>query len=121
MDGEFDMEQMYWNIVKYFDNAGETGMELLKWWDRWVDVLLTLIIDTYPRQVFGTSTENPKIHKQGPCGLDRIEAQWQAKHVRLEAPLLDLQGNSQLNCQENTPISSSSLAMSGIHDENCPL
>ena len=43
MDGEFDMEQFYWNIVKFFENAGDYGVQLLQWWDRWVAVVfLTL-------------------------------------------------------------------------------
>ena len=36
MDGEFDMCEMYWNIVRYFETAGTRADELLTWWDQYV-------------------------------------------------------------------------------------
>ncbi len=36
IDGEFNMEEFFWNVVSIFEGAGEFGRELLAWWDKYV-------------------------------------------------------------------------------------
>lgn len=74
MDGEFDMEQFYWNVVDVFEDSGEFGDELLAWWDR---------------AVFGTSRSDlAKGGKQlavpsQPSSISLLKAQRAAKRKRL--------------------------------------
>ncbi len=36
LDGEFNMQEFYWNVVGIFEDSGDFGAELLAWWSRYV-------------------------------------------------------------------------------------
>ncbi len=36
LDGDFNMQEFYWNVVGIFEDSGEFGTELLAWWSRYV-------------------------------------------------------------------------------------
>lgn len=40
LDGDFNMQDFYWNVVGIFEDSGEFGAELLAWWSRYASKIL---------------------------------------------------------------------------------
>ncbi|TDL15642.1 hypothetical protein BD410DRAFT_853505 [Rickenella mellea] len=43
-DGDFDMEQFYWNVVGLFEDSGKFGTDLLNWWKQYEHQFISLAI-----------------------------------------------------------------------------
>ncbi|KAH8108689.1 hypothetical protein DFH11DRAFT_1631678 [Phellopilus nigrolimitatus] len=70
-DGDFDMEEFYWNIVAVFEDAGEFAEGLLVWWNA---------------RVFGSKLSCAKAKRRADeiSTMDRLKAQRAAKRAHVD-------------------------------------